>query len=211
MQRDFKPNPDRRAMTHLRQGLLSVSLVVALGLVLGGCDNLSSLVDNGPKAAPAAAPARPETQFQAGDKIKIVVIDEDRITGEYEVDANGAISLPLAGTLRAAGETKIELETLIRRKLQETQILRDPMVTVDISTLRPFYVMGEVEKPGEYPYRTGLNVMSAVAVAGGDTYRASHSSAQIQRAGEQSFTNVPFSPDVPIYPGDLVNIPERYF
>ena len=197
-------------MSQLRQSLSSILIVAALGAVLGGCDNLASLVDNGPKAAPAA-PAKVETRFQSGDKIKIVVIDEDKITGEYEIDANGAISLPLAGTIRATGETKIELETLIRRKLQETQILRDPMVTVDISTLRPFYVMGEVEKPGEYPYRTGLNVMSAVAVAGGDTYRASHSRAQVQRAGEQSFTDVPFSPDVPIYPGDLINIPERYF
>ena len=197
-------------MSQFRQGLKSVLPLAALCLALAGCDDLASVV-HPPAPTTVAAAAKAETRFQAGDKVKVVVIDEDKITGEYEIDANGAISLPLAGTIRAAGETKIELETLIRRKLEETQILRDPMVTVDISAYRPFYVMGEVEKPGEYPYHTGLNVMSAVAVAGGDTYRASHSRAQVQRAGEQSFTDVPFSPDVPIYPGDLINIPERYF
>jgi len=196
-------------MPRLGHALVSLSLAAALASALAGCDDFANFAS--PPNGAAAAPAKYETRFQAGDKIKVVVIDEDKITGEYEVDANGAISLPLAGSIRAAGETKVELETLIRRKLEEAQILRDPMVTVDVSSLRPFYVMGEVEKPGEYPYRAGLNVMSAVAIAGGDTYRASHSRVQVQRAGEQSFTDVPFSPDVPIYPGDLVNIPERYF
>ena len=85
------------------------------------------------------------------------------------------------------------------------------MVTASVTSFRPFYVLGEVEKPGEYPYHTGLNLMSANAVAGGETYRASTSTAMVQRAGDNAFREVPLSPSVAIYPGDLIKLPERYF
>ncbi|MCC2105608.1 MAG: SLBB domain-containing protein, partial [Hyphomicrobiales bacterium] len=90
-------------------------------------------------------------------------------------------------------------------------ILLNPVVTVDVVSSRPIYVMGEVEKPGEYTYRNGLNVLSAVAVAGGFTYRASKSKVLVKRAGEKGLTEFRLSPDIPVYPGDLVSVPERYF
>jgi polysaccharide export outer membrane protein len=169
-----------------------VALAMLACLAAAGCDEVSSLVGP-PSAAKTPAPGPTALHFHVGDKIKLVVIGEDKITGDYEVDSSGDISVAIA------------------RKLREGQYLLNPMVTADIAAFRPFYVLGEVEKPGEYPYHSGLNILSAVAVAGGDTYRANGSRALIQRAGEANFREYPLSPEVPIYPGDLIKVPERYF
>ena len=175
-------------------------------LALGACDDTTGFVASAPKAEPA-----PAGRLHVGDKIMVVVIGDDKISGEYEIDSAGDVSLPAAGTLHAAGRAKSELETDITRRLVDRQFLRSPMVTVSVSAFRPFYVLGEVEKPGEYPYHIGLNILSALAVAGGQTYRANTSQALIQHAGETSFHAYPLSPDVPISPGDLFKLPERYF
>jgi len=90
-----------------------------------------------------------------------------------------------------------------------SQYLKNPKVTVTIDTLRAF--LGEVTKPGEYPYKSGLNVLTAMAVAGGPTYRASRTTVQIQRLGETGLREYPISASVPILPGDVIRVPERYF
>lgn len=191
--------------------LSATVLTIVLTLFLRGCDGAPSL---GPGASRGAGvghnPSGP-MRLQAGDKLRITVFGEDKLTGEYEVDPGGAVSLPLAGTVQAAGLTKAELEQLLARKFASEKYLRSPKVTVDISTFRPFYVLGEVEKPGEYPYKSGLNIVSAIAVAGGNTYRSSQSRVLIQRAGELEFLEYPMSPTIQIYPGDLIRVPERYF
>ena len=115
-----------------------------------------------------------QLRLSAGDKIKVVVFGEDKLSGEYQLDTDGAVSLPLAGTVEAAGLTKPELEQALTAKLK-SEYLRNPKVTVDVISFRPFYVLGEVSRPGEYPYRSGLNVLSAIAIAGGATYRANNS------------------------------------
>ena len=178
---------------------------------LSACDSGASLppLSTEEQRAIAAAPAS-APRLQAGDKIRVTVFGEDKLTGEYEIDPGGSVSLPLAGTVRAAGLTKTEMEQELTRKFR-TEYLRSPKVTVDIATFRPFYVLGEVEKPGEYPYKSGLNVLSAIAVAGGNTYRASKSNVMIQRAGEQGLREYPLSPTIPVMPGDLIRVPERYF
>jgi polysaccharide export outer membrane protein len=150
-------------------------------------------------------------RLQAGDKLKITVFGEDKLTGEYEVDPGGSVSLPLAGTVQAAGLTKPELEQLLAKKFASEKYLRSPKVTVEIAAFRPFYVLGEVEKPGEYPFKSGLNIVSAIAVAGGNTYRSSQSRVLIQRAGDRDFQEYPMSPKIQVYPGDLIRVPERYF
>lgn len=178
-----------------------------LGLV--GCDTLSDHVK--PAAYSATAVAIPKPRTQSGDKIKLVIYGEDKMSGDYEIDANGMIQVPLIGAVRVAGMTKKEIESAIASRLRTSQILLNPVVTVDVVSSRPIYVMGEVEKPGEYTYRNGLNVLSAVAVAGGFTYRASKSKVLVKRAGEKGLTEFRLSPDIPVYPGDLVSVPERYF
>lgn len=192
--------------------VFAILMAATVAIFLTGCDGTQSLGlgvgSNPPAVGPGAAGG---IRLQAGDKLKVTVFGEDKLTGEYEIDPGGAVSLPLAGTVQAAGLTKPELEQLLSKKFSSEKYLRNPKVTVDIATFRPFYVLGEVEKPGEYPYRSGLNVMSAIAVAGGNTYRASQSHVLIQRSGDQGFHEYPFSPTIPVYPGDLVRVPERYF
>src|SRR3954451_10460229 len=181
---------------------------LVLLLALSGCDNMTALAPRSASIEPSAAHS---LRLQVGDKVKVVVIGDDKLSGDYQIDGRGTISVPAAGPLNAVGMTAESLGASLRRRLQEQQYLLNPIVNVTISEFRPFYVLGEVEKPGEYPYHTGLNVLSPIAVAGGDTYRASRSTALVQRAGENAFREVPLSPDVPIYPGDLIKLPERYF
>jgi protein involved in polysaccharide export with SLBB domain len=151
-----------------------------------------------------------ELRLAAGDKLRVTVFGEDRLSGEYQIDNSGAISLPLAGTIKAGGLTNPQLEEAIAAQLK-AQYLRNPKVTVDVVTYRPIYVLGEVQKPGEYPFRSGLNVLSAIAISGGATYRANTTKVMIQRSGTNEMTEYPQSPQVMVMPGDVVRIPERYF
>jgi len=135
---------------------------------------------------------------------------EEKLRGEYQLNQSGQISLPHAGTIEAKGLTQSELEQALAKKFR-SEYLKQPKVTVTIASLQPYYVMGEVEKPGEFAYKSGLNVLTALAIAGGPTYRASRSTVQIQRRGETSMREYPISASVPILPGDVVKVPERYF
>lgn len=151
-----------------------------------------------------------ELRLAPGDKLRVTVFGEDRLSGEYQIDNAGTLSLPLAGTIQGAGLTKTELEQAITTQLK-SQYLRNPKVTVDVVNYRPFYVLGEVQKPGEYQFRSGLNVLSAIAIAGGATYRANTSKVMIQRSGSKEMTEYPQDTSVLVMPGDVVRVPERYF
>lgn len=183
----------------------SAALVVAL--LISGC-TAGSLSEAEQQSLAAAAIAAPK--LQPGDKIRINVYGEDKLSGEYEIDQSGQISLPLAGTIEAVGLTQAELEQALAKKFR-SEYLKNPKVTVTIATLRPFYMMGEVTRPGEYPYKSGLNILTALAIAGGPTYRASRNTVQIQRRGETSMRDYPISASVPVLPGDVIRVPERYF
>jgi polysaccharide biosynthesis/export protein len=187
--------------------LLVCSAALAAALLISGC-TASGLSEAEQQSLSAAATAAPK--LQPGDKIRVNVFGENTLSGDYEIDQSGQISLPLAGTVEALGLTQAELEQALAKKFR-SEYLRNPKVTVTIATLRPFYIMGEVTKPGEYPYKSGLNVLTALAVAGGPTYRASKNTVQIQRRGETSMREYPISASVPILPGDVIRVPERYF
>jgi protein involved in polysaccharide export with SLBB domain len=188
--------------------VVSAALVVALQI--SGCAG----TDLGPasveeqQAMSVAATEAP--RLQRGEKIRVTVFGEDKLSGEYDIDPGGFLSMPLAGTVQAAGLTKTELEQALTKKFR-SQYLKSPKVTVEIAAFRPFYVMGEVAKPGEYPFKSGLNVLSAIAIAGGPTYRAARNSILIQHPDETGFKEYPLSASIPIRPGDLVRVPERYF
>jgi protein involved in polysaccharide export with SLBB domain len=153
---------------------------------------------------PPATPAMSDLRLQAGDKIHVTVYGERDLTGDYQVNTGGYVALPLAGSVKAIGLTPPELETALEKQFTS---LRNPKVTVEVISFRPFYVLGEVQKPGEYPYRAGLNVLSAIAIAGGATYRASTSEVYIQRAGTTNLQKFQQSPTVTVMPGDLVRVP----
>ena len=154
----------------LRAGLVC-SALFAVALLVSGCAGGSiSEAEQQSLAAAATAPAT----LQPGDKIRVDVFGEDKLSGEYELDQAGQIS-------------------------------------VTIGTLAPYYMMGEVKTPGQFAYRSGLNVLTAMAIAGGPTYRANRSTVQIQRRGETNMRDYPISASVPILPGDVIKVPERYF
>jgi polysaccharide export outer membrane protein len=193
---------------------LLIGLAIALLATLsvqgcgGGLGTVGAAMGTG--SIDAVPPSTEAMKLQAGDKIRVTVYGEDKLSGEYEIDPSGFVSLPLAGTVQASGLTKMALEQSLAEKFK-TNYLRDPKVTVDVASFRPIYVLGEVQKPGEYPYRSGLNVVSAMAVAGGATYRASNSRVMIQRSGEQALKEYALDPAIPIMPGDVLRVPERYF
>ena len=192
---------------------LSWVAVAAIGLQVAGCyTDYGPVVRLDPMVSSYASTNVQvgDNRVQVGDRIKVTVYGEDNLNGVYDVDPAGTVSLPLAGTIRAAGLSKRDLEREITRRYR-SDFLQDPKVTVDITTLRPFYVMGEAEKPGEYPYRSGLTVMSAIATAGGATYRASRSHVLIQHAGQSAWVEYPLVPEIPVAPGDIIRLPERYF
>jgi polysaccharide export outer membrane protein len=169
---------------------------------------------------PAPALAQAQTQAPApsaatyvlgpNDRIRLKVYGEPDISGEYEIDAGGQVSIPLAGHLTATGSTTRQLERSIASVLSKG-IVRDPRVNVEIAAYRPYYILGEVKKSGEYPYRLGLTVMDAVASAGGFTYRANESKVYLRRAGAGAEEIHALDAPVPVFPGDNIRVPERYF
>ena len=187
--------------------ILVGSALFAAAIFLSGCGSASlTEAEQHSMALVATAPA----SLQPGDKIRVDVFGEDKLNGEYQLDQAGQISLPLAGTIKAQGMTQAQLEQALSKKLR-SEYLRNPKVTVTVATLAPWYIIGEVNKPGQFDYRSGLNVLTAIAVAGGPTYRASRSSVQIQRRGETTMRDYPISASVPVLPGDVIKVPERYF
>lgn len=159
---------------------------------------------------PPAAASADRYVLGPNDRIRLKVYGEPDITGEYEINSGGQVSIPLAGHIKAAGATTPQLERLIASALAKG-IVRDPRVNVEIAQYRPYYILGEVKKSGEYPYRLGLTVMDAVASAGGFTYRANENKVFLRRSGAGAEETYPLDAPVPVYPGDNIRIPERYF
>jgi polysaccharide export outer membrane protein len=133
------------------RGFLVCGAVLALGLLVSACA-VGPLSETEQQSMAAAATAAPK--LEPGDKITITVYGEDKLSGEYRLDQSGQISLPLAGTIEAKGLTQSELEQALSKKFR-SQYLKNPKVTVTIATLQPYYIIGEVEKPGEFAYRSG--------------------------------------------------------
>jgi protein involved in polysaccharide export with SLBB domain len=145
-----------------------------------------------------------------GDRIRLKVYSEADVTGDYEVNSAGFVSIPLAGQVRASGLTTKQLEGAIRSRLADGMV-NDPRVNVEVAAYAPFYIHGEVKTAGEYAYRLGLTIQDAVALAGGFTYRAYDSKVYVRRVGapvEQVYT---LDAPVPVSPGDNIRVPERYF
>ena len=167
-----------------------------------------------PKTPPSAAPAadNPADSYVLGpnDRVRLKVYGEPDIAGEYEIDSSGQISVPLAGHIRAAGLTTKQLERAIASALSKG-IVRDPRVNVEIALYRPYYILGEVKKSGEYPYRLGLTVMDAIASAGGFTYRANEHKVILRRSGAGAEEVYPLDSPILVFPGDNIRIPERFF
>lgn len=185
---------------------LLAPFLMALSLALGGCASVPPSAEA--VAAAESAGASRGYVLGPGDKLRIVVFNENELSREYEVDGAGKVAMLLVGPVEAAGLTPREFETSLVSKLRG--LLRNPKVSVDVVSYRPFYILGEVNKAGEYSYRNGMNVMSAIASAGGFTYRANGRVVYIQR-GNEAERSYEASTRTLIYPGDVIRVPERFF
>lgn len=147
----------------------------------------------------------------SGDKLKITVFGEADLSGQYEIDGTGAVAFPLIGGVPAAGATARKLEGQIVAKLKNGY-LKNPTVSIEVLTYRPFFILGEVKRPGSYPYKNGLTVLNAVAMAGGYTYRAKSSRWVITRSGNSKYQDREIEAgNFRVLPGDTIVVPERFF
>jgi polysaccharide export outer membrane protein len=142
--------------------------------------------------------------------VKVTTYGEPTLTGEFQVTPAGIVAFPLIGDVQAAGLEPAALAGALEAKLGAGYVL-SPKVAVEVLTFRPIYVLGEVQKPGEYPYTPGLTIRGAVAKADGFTYRANQKKVFVKRAGEAGETEYPLTADFAIMPGDTVRFSERYF
>lgn len=153
-----------------------------------------------------------EYSLAAGDRLKITVFGEDSLSSDYVVSSAGDLSFPLLGDLAVNGKTVTQLQADIATQLGDGY-LNDPRVTVEVLNYRPFYILGEVERAGEYPFNDDLTVQQAVALAGGYTYRANQSRVFIRRADSDTEETYEISSSRRVFvaPGDTIRIGERYF
>jgi protein involved in polysaccharide export with SLBB domain len=149
-------------------------------------------------------------RLASGDKLKVSVYGEQDLSGQFEVNAQGNLPMPLIGEIAAKGKSANELRDQIAQRLSDGY-LRNPKVSVEVQTYRPFYVHGEVRNSGEFQFKQGLRIRDAVAMAGGYSYRANQGVALLSREGDSNEIQVPLPSDIAVLPGDNIRIPERYF
>jgi polysaccharide export outer membrane protein len=158
----------------------------------------------------SASPYTPSYTLDAGDKLRITVFGQEGLTNSYTVDAGGNINMPLIGSLPARGVSTQQLVSLITTRLKQGYV-REPHVSVEVENYRPFFILGEVNNPGQYPYVANMTAEAAVAIAGGFSPRASKSKVELTRnaPGQQIHGQVPLT--FPLRPGDTVVVKERWF
>lgn len=185
----------------LRRTLIGMALVA----VCAACGSSGSL----PPAAPLAQATVQDYRLGPGDRLRISVYGEAELTGEFVVGTTGVVSYPLIGDHPAQGKTVAEFTESLRTAL--TRYVLRPNMSVEVLNYRPFFILGEVQDPGTYPYAGGLNVMNAVATAGGFSYRADTRRVFIKHADEVAEREYVLTSTMPVLPGDTIRIPERRF
>ena len=166
-----------------------------------------------------AAMAAPQTgraeggvayKLGTGDKIRVTVFGEKDLSGDFDVNDQGMVALPLIGPTKLTGKTISEAEAQITASYGKDYLV-NPRVNVEVLNYRPFFILGEVKNPGSYPYVNGMTVVNAVALAGGYTPRAKRDHIMVKRAAKPGSGEQEVSEDSLILPGDVVRVPERFF
>ncbi len=159
----------------------------------------------------AAAPVvQPGYTLDSGDRLRVVIFGQEGLTNAYSVDAGGFIDMPLIGPVLARGATTDELAGRISEKLRNG-FIREPHVAVGVEAYRPFFILGEVTQPGQYPYVANMTAETAVAIAGGFTPRALRKGAIVNRNANGHPVRMAVPLTFPLRPGDTVNVQERWF
>lgn len=165
--------------------------------------------DPGAPAPVATAPNAPIYRVDAGDRLKVSVYNVDKLTGEYLIGGDGKIAVPILGRVPVGGMTLDDIATLLAARLGDGYFI-NPNVTVDIAAYRPVYILGEVQRPGQYPFAEGMTVNRLVAAAGGFTYRANRKTMRVRREPDATAPTL-LREDGSVMPGDTVYVGERYF
>ena len=184
-------------------------------LALAACDSDSTPIvqeaGGSSLGAGEAVSSRDTNKLGPNDRIRIIVFGQPTLTGEYTLDGNGTLAFPLIGNIPASGSTTSDLQRVIAAKLHP-QYLINPSVSAEIVTRRPFYVVGEVQKPGNYPYVSDITAINAVAMAGGFTYRARKNDFYIKRLDKDGrMVRIEAKAGTVIKAGDTLEVRERYF
>ncbi len=193
-----------------RTGWTNAVAALLIAASIAGCANDPIKVSQG-NTAERALGKGDAAAIAPGDRLRLTVFGDQQMSGEYGVDDSGSISVPLAGPVSVSGKTPVDAAKAVASVLSTMGLYRDPRVTVEVLTLAPYYILGEVNRPGEYPYRPGMSLFAAVATAGGYTYRADKGSVFIRKSTETVEHAYKLSADIAIMPGDRIRIPERYF
>lgn len=182
----------------------AASLAIAL-LALAGCATT-------PPLAPDyfAEEAHAPYTLAGGDRLRVIVFGQDSLSNSYSVDGAGRIFMPLIGPVEAQGRTTSALARGIEDRLR-AGYLRDPKVSVEVEQYRPFFVLGEVNASGQFPYVNNMTVQTAVAIAGGFAPRANRGYAELTRVMNGQLVTVAVPITMPVKPGDTIVIKERYF
>lgn len=158
-----------------------------------------------PGANPPAGNALSGYVLGANDRLRLIVFGEENLSGEFQIDSSGNVSLPLIGETKASGLDLRSFGRAIEARLADGY-LRDPKVSVEVLSARPFYILGEVQRAGQYPYVSGMTAPNAVATAGGFAPLADQTRVLIKRAGQASETEWPLDAQTEISPGDTIRV-----
>jgi polysaccharide export outer membrane protein len=194
------PDLDAAMYSRLYPGLVPVAVPVAM---------VAPPVPAAILPGPAPGGDLPYT-LDSGDRLRIVVFGQEGLTSTYIVDATGKISMPLIGSVSVRGCTTAQLAHVIADKLRNGYV-REPHVAIEVEAYRPFFILGEVIAPGQYPYVPNMTVETAVAIAGGFTPRAYRYDAEISRSQSGVTARQKVPPIAPVRPGDTITVSERWF
>jgi protein involved in polysaccharide export with SLBB domain len=201
----MNPVTNIRNMTGRQQSYLQFLLVVCTFFVATLC-----WAQDEPSPVAGTAVTDLSYHLGAGDKLQIDVFNQADLTGEYTLDGNGRFTMHLIGKVSAAGLTPTELEELLVSKLKPDYLV-NPRVSVRIDNFRPFYIIGEVNSPSSYAYVDGMTYLTAVAIAGGFTYRAKKGHVYVVRGNNPAREEIKLDVNDKVRPGDIIRIAERLF
>ncbi len=191
-----------------RRFILTLGGLALASIGVSGC---AAMVAPGSNLPPLPAPSPGAYRLGSGDQINIRIYDQAQLSGIYAVDDSGFIDLPLLGLIQAGGISADQLAARISAALQAKQLILHPSVAVEVSRYRPFYILGEVNTPGQYAYRPDMTVLTAVSIAGGFTYRAEEDYAGITRDTGSEAVQYRAPPNALAQPGDVITVFERRF